>query len=66
MKIVKAKYELGIKAKDEITGFMGTLTGFSQFLGGYKQYEISARANPETSEPVTEWFPESRIQPIRL
>jgi hypothetical protein len=53
--------ELGLKAKDKITGFEGIITGRSQYLYGCDQYCIVPPAKESKMEDA-QWFDEGRIQ----
>lgn len=52
---------LGLKAKDKITGFEGILTGRAQYLYGCDQYCIVPPARDGKVGEV-QWFDEGRIE----
>lgn len=56
--------EFGKKAKDKITGFTGTLTGYSSFITGCDQYCIVPKAKEEHVCPEGKWFDVNRIEII--
>lgn len=52
---------LGVKAKDKITGFAGTVTGRAQYLTGCDQYLL----NPPAKDGAlvdSQWFDEQRLE----
>lgn len=52
--------ELGQKAKDKITGFVGVITGRAQYLYGCDQYCLVPPAKDGKIEQG-QWFDEGRI-----
>jgi len=50
--------DLGTKAKDELTGFEGTLTASVQYLTGSDRYEITALVDGAVQR---EWFDVERV-----
>jgi hypothetical protein len=58
--------ELGQKAKDEITGFWGIITGRAQYLYGCDQYCIVPPVDKEGKIGKAEWFDEGRIKIISI
>lgn len=62
--------ELGVFAKDVVTGFEGVVTAHCRYLTGCDQYCLAPRSNG-VSFNESRWFDESRIQvldyrPIKL
>jgi len=55
------KFELGLQAKDIITGTEGVLVGRCQYLFGCNQYGIAPRVLKDGKRLDTEWFDEGRI-----
>ena len=58
--------ELGKKAKDEITGFEGTITGRAQYLYGCDQYCIVPPVDKEGKIGKGEWFDEGRVKIVGI
>jgi len=58
------KHELGIEAKDIITGFSGIIMSRSEHLTGCNVYSISPKTLQEGKLAETQWFDESRIEKI--
>ncbi len=64
------KYELGAKAKDNASGFVGTIYGRVRYITGVDRYVIKAEALPG-KEPENHWInegdisliPEPRVEP---
>jgi hypothetical protein len=58
-------YNLGITAKDPITGYQGIIIGRAHHLFGCSQYGIASR-DLDSSGQVrkTEWFDEARIEVV--
>jgi hypothetical protein len=56
--------ELGLKAKDKITGFEGIIIGRIQYLTGCDQYGVTPKAKKGEKPLSTEWFDEGRIEII--
>lgn len=55
--------ELGVEAKDKITGFVGIVTGLSRFLTGCDQYCLVSEARDgKTGEAA--WFDQGRVEVI--
>lgn len=57
----KFKHELGIEAKDLITGFSGIITTRTEHITGCNTYGIVPPIKDGKIE-VTEWFDENRIE----
>jgi len=61
---MKFKLELGLKAKDKITGFTGILTARCQFLTGCNRYCIQP-TNLKNGSPIDSlYFDEDQIEII--
>lgn len=54
--------ELGLKAKDKITGFQGIIIGRAEYLTGCTQYGVCPKAKEGEKTLGTEWFDEGRIE----
>lgn len=52
--------ELGAKAKDRITGFVGIVTGRASYLTGCDQYLINPPAK-DGALVESQWFDEQRL-----
>jgi hypothetical protein len=53
------RLQLGIKAKDKITGFEGIITGRVEYLTGCHQYLLNAPS--KDSDVKTAWFDDGRL-----
>ena len=56
--------ELGLKAKDKVTGFTGIITGKVSYLYGCDQYGLTPEVRKDGKITDTQWFDEGRIQII--
>jgi hypothetical protein len=54
--------ELGLKAKDRITGFEGIITGRAQYLTGCSQCVLVPTVNEKGEVRDGQWFDESRLE----
>ena len=64
------KIQLGMKAKDKITGFEGTITGHARYITGCDQYLLMPQAK-DGKQAEGGWYDEHRLEitnehPIRL
>lgn len=57
------KHQLGIKAKDKITGFEGMITGISRYITGCDQYIVQPEAK-DGDFKEGRWFDEGRLQEV--
>jgi hypothetical protein len=55
------KFTLGLLAKDKITGFTGTMTGFCRYLTGCDQYLLSPSVDKDGKHVEARWFDENRL-----
>ena len=55
--------KLGIKAKDSVTGFSGTVTGRTEYLHTGPRVLLEAPVGADGAMRG-EWFEEVRIQPV--
>ncbi len=55
------KFELGMTAKDKITGFRGIIMGFARYLTGCDQYLIQPTIKSKSEFPENHWFDEGRL-----
>ncbi len=55
--------ELGMKAKDKVTGFEGIIVGRCRYLTGCDQYGLAPAAKEGKIEPA-QWFDEGRIEVV--
>lgn len=58
------KFELGAKAKDNISGFTGTVTGRTEYMTGCKQYLVEA-SSKENAPAEAQWIDEGRLDVIQ-
>lgn len=55
------KYELGLTARDVVTGFEGVITGRGDYITGCKQYCLVSKEKKD-GEPIGgQWFDEARL-----
>lgn len=55
------KHELGIKAKDTVTGFKGVIVGYVKYLTGCNQYLLSPPVDKDGKHIDSYWYDESRV-----
>jgi len=53
--------KFGMKAKDMVTGFEGTITAKCEYIYGCTQYLITPKTDKEGKKRDGEWFDEGRI-----
>ena len=59
------KFELGIKAKDRITGVTGIITAHAVWLTGCDTYLIQPQQVKEGEKPLdSTWYDEGRVEKI--
>lgn len=56
--------ELGVKARDKVTGFKGIITGRASYLTGCDQYSIVPPIDKDGKLSDGVWFDESRVEVI--
>lgn len=56
-----AKYNLGRKAKDEITGLGGIIIGFATYLDGNDEYLIAPPVDSDGKHVDSRWYNVKRI-----
>lgn len=56
------KYELGLEAKDLITGFCGVITARVEFITGCKQYVLQPPVDKDGKIPESIQFDENRME----
>lgn len=52
----------GVKAKDKITGFEGTVTGHSDFITGCDQFFLQPTVDDKGAKREGQWFDENRLE----
>ena len=52
--------EMGRVGKDKVTGFVGTVTGRSEYINGCVHIMLEAKVKPGM-KPVHAWFDEDRV-----
>lgn len=60
----KFKFELGIEAKDKITGFSGIIMSRSEHLTGCNVYGVAPKVITDGKPSETQWFDENRIEKV--
>jgi len=58
------KFDLGITAISEITGFQGVVTSRSEHLNGCNLYWVQPRVDKDMKLPDGCWFDENELQPV--
>jgi hypothetical protein len=53
---------LGKKARDVVTGFKGTITGYVQYLTGCNQYLLVPQVKEDGSTIDSCWYDDKRIE----
>jgi hypothetical protein len=56
--------ELGIVAKDKITGFQGTVTGHTRYISGCNQVLLQPNADKDGKYVEGRWIDEDRLEQI--
>lgn len=56
------KIELGVEAKDKVTGFSGIVTARATYLTGCDQYVLSPVVGEDGKVPEAHWFDENRLE----
>jgi hypothetical protein len=56
------QFALGVKARDEVTGFEGVITGRYEFLNGCKRYSLEALKDDDVKEFT---FDEDRLRLVK-
>lgn len=57
-----AKFELGSKLKDAITGFVGVATGKCDYISGCRQYLVQPPVKDSGEFQESRWFDEDRLE----
>lgn len=58
------KFKLGIKAKDKVTGFTGTITAHCSYLTGYDQYLLTPPVDKEGKIVEGQWNDVNRLEEV--
>jgi hypothetical protein len=58
--------KLGLKARDRITGFTGTLTSRTEFLNGCVRYTITPPLDKDGKFVDDRWFDEQQIELLEV
>lgn len=58
----KANKYFGLKVKDKITGFSGTVTAFCQYITGCDQYLVLPVIGENGDYPNAHWFDCNRLK----
>ncbi|MFL5327383.1 MAG: hypothetical protein ACJ8C4_00580 [Gemmataceae bacterium] len=56
--------ELGIRVKDKITGFVGVVTGFVQYISGCNQVLVAPPVDKDGKRIDSEWFDVQRLERV--
>lgn len=59
---MKTQIQVGMKVKDKITGFAGTVTGVVQYISGCNQALVVPPAREDGSLIGGEWFDLQRLE----
>ncbi len=54
--------DLGVRARDKITGFEGVVTGIARYLTGCSQAVLTPKIGVDGSIRAAEWFDEGRLE----
>lgn len=58
--------ELGVRARDMITGFTGIITGRSEYLFSYPEVYIEPEKLDDQGKPIDGiWFREARVEILK-
>ena len=60
------QFELGVTAKDKITGFKGILTGYASYITGCDQYLLAPKAKKDGSVGEGKWYDENRLEVMKV
>ena len=55
---------LGMKAKDKISGFTGTITGRCEYVSGCTQLLLAPTVGKDGAARSSEWFDEQRCERV--
>ena len=57
---------MGMEAKDIVTGFKGTVTGYCRYLTGCHQYLLMPKTDPKKplEAPDGCWYDETRVEAV--
>jgi hypothetical protein len=58
------KHDLGLQVRDSITGFVGAITGRTDYISGCAQYLVQPRVDKDGKFVDAKWFDEDRLLPI--
>lgn len=58
------KPRLGMKAKDKITGFEGTVTGYVEYISGCNQVLLTPSVDDKGAARDSGWFDVQRIEQV--
>lgn len=56
------KFEVGLKAKDLVTGFEGVISCRSQWISGCNTYGLKPKVDKDGKLPQSEYFDENTIE----
>lgn len=60
------KFELGIVAKDKVTGFMGLVVGRAEYLTGCKKYALQPqKLTKDGKVPEWDWVDEMMMEVVK-
>lgn len=60
----EAHLELGIRGKDKITGFEGTVVAFAQYISGCSQVLLAPPVDEKGAHRESHWFDEQRVERV--
>ena len=58
---MKFSIELGVRVRDRVSGFAGTVTGRVEYLSGCRQYLITPACKDDGAFVEPHWFDEDRL-----
>lgn len=59
------KFEVGVQAKDKLTGYKGLITGRCDYITGCNQYLLQPKGKNNAEYPKSTWFDENRIEVLK-
>lgn len=58
---MEPRIELGVVAKDQITGFEGVVTGYAKYVTGCEQWLLEQPVDEDGKKRDNKWFDEERL-----
>jgi hypothetical protein len=61
---MERKINVGARVLHGVSGFKGTVTARTEYLGGSPRLEVTANGLNDDGRPISEWFNESNVSLI--